>query len=139
MCAQKIGLLGCGSGLLRRLGFCLEGQHFGWAKHRDGGFAMSRRVSTSKPCVAELICRLTVTPRHIVSRRWGFSSLPLSWHLRASPDTLKVEDPEEVKAKVKDLQELSWKITQQAYQQASSEGGEEGKEEKKSEEGKEKK
>lgn len=41
-----------------------------------------------------------------------------------------IDDPEEVKAKVKDLQELSWKITQQAYQQASSEGSaEEGQEE----------
>merc|ERR1712099_23448 len=34
-----------------------------------------------------------------------------------------IEEPEEVKAKVKDLQEVSWKVTQQAYQQASSEEG----------------
>merc|ERR1712039_1087835 len=38
-------------------------------------------------------------------------------------------DPDEVKEKVKELQEASWKVTQQAYQQASSEGetSEEGK------------
>jgi len=29
-------------------------------------------------------------------------------------------DPEEIKAKTKDLQEASWKVTQQAYQQASA-------------------
>merc|ERR1712241_930745 len=58
-----------------------------------------------------------------------------------------IEEPEEVKAKVKDLQEVSWKVTQQAYQQASSEesGGDdkskdEGKwEEKKEEDKKEEK
>merc|ERR1711948_46633 len=33
-------------------------------------------------------------------------------------------DPDEVKQKTKDLQEVSWKVTQQAYQQSSSEGGE---------------
>merc|ERR1719225_2209005 len=33
----------------------------------------------------------------------------------------EIEDPEVVKAKMKDLQEVSWKVTQQAYQQASSE------------------
>merc|ERR1712178_375991 len=34
-------------------------------------------------------------------------------------------DPEEIKAKTKDLQEASWKVTQQAYQQSdSSESGE---------------
>merc|ERR1711972_167411 len=38
-------------------------------------------------------------------------------------------DPEEIKAKTKELQEASWKVTQQAYQQSdqqsdSSEGGE---------------
>merc|ERR1712217_45187 len=32
-------------------------------------------------------------------------------------------DPEEIKAKTKDLQEASWKVTQQAYQQGSAEGG----------------
>jgi len=39
-------------------------------------------------------------------------------------------DPDDVKQKTKDLQEVSWKVTQQAYQQASSEEGqtsEEGK------------
>merc|ERR1719373_1191352 len=38
-------------------------------------------------------------------------------------------DPDEIKQKTKDLQEASWKVTQQAYQQASSEGetSEEGK------------
>jgi len=47
-------------------------------------------------------------------------------------------DPEDIKAKVKELQEASWKVTQQAYQSAdaSSEGSEaggdkDGKEEKK--------
>jgi len=52
-------------------------------------------------------------------------------------------DPDEVKQKTKDLQEVSWKVTQQAYQQASSEGeaSEEGKakEEEKTEEKKEEK
>merc|ERR1712066_828885 len=33
-------------------------------------------------------------------------------------------DPDEIKQKTKDLQEVSWKVTQQAYQQSSSEGGE---------------
>merc|ERR1712151_6261 len=33
-------------------------------------------------------------------------------------------DPEEIKVKTKDLQEASWKVTQQAYQQGSAEGGE---------------
>merc|ERR1711870_107560 len=37
-------------------------------------------------------------------------------------------DPDEIKQKTKDLQEVSWKVTQQAYQQSSSEGGEETKE-----------
>merc|ERR1712190_514580 len=32
-------------------------------------------------------------------------------------------DPEEIKTKTKDLQEASWKVTQQAYQQGSEEGG----------------
>merc|ERR1712113_229890 len=36
-------------------------------------------------------------------------------------------DPDVVKQKTKDLQEVSWKVTQQAYQQSSSEGGEEAK------------
>merc|ERR1712151_1244145 len=47
-------------------------------------------------------------------------------------------DPEEIKAKTKDLQEASWKVTQQAYQQSDSsenaekkEGAEDKKEEKK--------
>merc|ERR1712050_479265 len=31
-------------------------------------------------------------------------------------------DPDEIKAKTKDLQEASWKVTQQAYQQGSTEG-----------------
>merc|ERR1719203_421467 len=35
-----------------------------------------------------------------------------------------IEDPELVKGKVKDLQELSWKVTQQAYQQGGAEGAE---------------
>jgi molecular chaperone DnaK len=34
----------------------------------------------------------------------------------------EIEDPEPVKQKMKDLQEVSWRVTQQAYQQASSEG-----------------
>merc|ERR1712178_220350 len=38
-------------------------------------------------------------------------------------------DPEEIKAKTKELQESSWKVTQQAYQQGSS--GEEAQESKK--------
>merc|ERR1711979_13515 len=42
-----------------------------------------------------------------------------------------ISDPEELKSKTKDLQELSWKVTQQAYQQSSSEGGESGEEPKK--------
>merc|ERR1712050_442957 len=33
-------------------------------------------------------------------------------------------DPEEIKAKTKELQEASWKVTQQAYQQGGAEGGE---------------
>merc|ERR1712083_685722 len=32
-------------------------------------------------------------------------------------------DPEEIKTKTKDLQESSWKVTQQAYQQGSEESG----------------
>jgi len=35
-----------------------------------------------------------------------------------------IEDPELVKGKVKDLQELSWKVTQQAYQQGGAESSE---------------
>merc|ERR1712157_474874 len=39
-------------------------------------------------------------------------------------------DPEDIKAKTKDLQELSWKVTQQAYLSAdTAAGGEEGKKE----------
>merc|ERR1711933_560101 len=34
-----------------------------------------------------------------------------------------IEDPDVVKEKTKELQEASWKVTQQAYQQASSEEG----------------
>merc|ERR1712060_231377 len=45
-----------------------------------------------------------------------------------------IEDPDEVKAKTKDLQELSWKVTQQAYQQASADGGDASSEEPKKEE-----
>merc|ERR1712039_857056 len=33
-------------------------------------------------------------------------------------------DPDEIKQKTKELQEVSWKVTQQAYQQSSSEGSE---------------
>merc|ERR1712050_91951 len=43
-------------------------------------------------------------------------------------------DPDEIKQKTKDLQEVSWKVTQQAYQQSSSEGGEENQESKSEEE-----
>merc|ERR1711866_32833 len=38
-------------------------------------------------------------------------------------------DPEEIKAKTKDLQEASWKVTQQAYQQSDSNQDEQKKEE----------
>merc|ERR1719384_1171363 len=38
----------------------------------------------------------------------------------------EIDDPEVVKQKMKDLQEVSWKVTQQAYQQASSEEGSSG-------------
>jgi len=54
-------------------------------------------------------------------------------------------DPDEIKTKTKALQEVSWKVTQQAYQQGSAEGSSEGsddskaKEEKEGKEGKEKK
>merc|ERR1711920_1014619 len=41
--------------------------------------------------------------------------------LRAALAGEEINDPEVVKAKMKDLQEVSWKVTQQAYQQASSE------------------
>jgi len=40
-------------------------------------------------------------------------------------------DPEEIKAKTKELQEASWKVTQAAYAQGSSSEGEEAKEENK--------
>merc|ERR1712232_557765 len=43
-------------------------------------------------------------------------------------------DLDELKAKTKDLQEKSWKVTQDAYQQASSESSTEGEGEKKEEE-----
>merc|ERR1712051_531004 len=41
-------------------------------------------------------------------------------------------DPEVAKAKMKDLQDVSWRVTQQAYQQASSDesGGEQAKDSK---------
>merc|ERR1712203_65637 len=39
-------------------------------------------------------------------------------------DKMSTAAAEELKKKTKDLQELSWKVTQQAYQQSSSEGGE---------------
>merc|ERR1711920_767819 len=43
----------------------------------------------------------------------------------------EIEDPEVVKAKMKDLQEVSWRVTQQAYQNASSdEAGSEAKDSK---------
>merc|ERR1712228_422710 len=42
-------------------------------------------------------------------------------------------DPEEIKAKTKDLQEASWKVTQQAYQQSDSSQDEQKKEEAKEE------
>merc|ERR1712071_40182 len=32
------------------------------------------------------------------------------------------QDPEEIKAKTKELQEASWKVTQQAYQQGADDG-----------------
>jgi len=48
-------------------------------------------------------------------------------------------DPDEIKQKTKDLQEVSWKVTQQAYQQSSSEGGEEAKDSKSEEEKKDEK
>mmetsp|Transcript_92233 Transcript_92233/g.238808 ORF Transcript_92233/g.238808 Transcript_92233/m.238808 type:complete len:665 (+) Transcript_92233:77-2071(+) len=48
-------------------------------------------------------------------------------------------DPDEIKQKTKDLQEVSWKVTQQAYQQSSSEGGEENKDTKSEEEKKDEK
>merc|ERR1719479_731909 len=38
----------------------------------------------------------------------------------------EVGDPEDIKGKTKELQEASWKVTQQAYQQGSSESGEGG-------------
>merc|ERR1712187_153589 len=41
-----------------------------------------------------------------------------------------IEDPDMVKEKTKELQEASWKVTQQAYQQASSEEGSSGEEKK---------
>jgi len=60
--------------------------------------------------------------------------------------TDEIEDLDLVKEKMKDLQELSWKVTQQAYQQAGAEEGsseeskfEEGKKEEKKDEKKEEK
>jgi len=38
----------------------------------------------------------------------------------------EIEDPDAVKAATKDLQDLSWKVTQQVYQNSKSEGGDEG-------------
>merc|ERR1711896_41191 len=46
-------------------------------------------------------------------------------------------DPEDIKAKTKELQEASWKVTQQAYQSADSPEG--GAEEKKTDEKKKEK
>jgi len=46
-------------------------------------------------------------------------------------------DPEEIKAKTKELQDVSWKVTQQAYQQGTeSEGSSESKEDGKKDDGK---
>merc|ERR1711953_1111077 len=42
-------------------------------------------------------------------------------------------DPDEIKAKTKDLQEVSWRVTQQAYQQGSAESGDAKGDEKKDE------
>merc|ERR1712039_473839 len=50
--------------------------------------------------------------------------------LRAALAEEEIDDPEVVKAKMKDLQEVSWKVTQRAYQQASSEESGSGSEEK---------
>merc|ERR1739848_485207 len=57
--------------------------------------------------------------------------------MEAARQAMAVEDadPDEIKAKTKDLQELSWKVTQQAYQSADAAGGnEDGKKEEKKEE-----
>merc|ERR1712046_373756 len=48
-------------------------------------------------------------------------------------------DPEEIKAKTKELQEASWKVTQAAYAQGSSSEGEEAKESDTKEESKDEK
>merc|ERR1712129_515586 len=47
-----------------------------------------------------------------------------------------IEDPDLVKEKMKDLQDLSWKVTQQAYQSGSDESTDGGNQESKSEESK---
>lgn len=47
-------------------------------------------------------------------------------------------DPEDIKAKTKELQEVSWKVTQQVYQSADT-SNDENKDEKKEDEKKEKK
>merc|ERR1719373_1312808 len=54
-------------------------------------------------------------------------------------DKMSTADADDLKKKIKDLQEVSWKVTQQAYQQSSSEGGEENKESKFEEEKKDEK
>merc|ERR1712086_710968 len=50
-----------------------------------------------------------------------------------------IEDPDLVKEKMKDLQDLSWKVTQQAYQSGSDESTDGGNQESKSEESKDEK
>jgi len=42
-----------------------------------------------------------------------------------------IDDPEELKNKTKELQEISWRVTQQAYQQGSSESQDASNEQKK--------
>jgi len=50
-----------------------------------------------------------------------------------------IEDPDLVKEKMKDLQDLSWKVTQQAYQSSSDESTDGNNQESKSDEGKDEK
>merc|ERR1719254_330316 len=50
-----------------------------------------------------------------------------------------IEDPEDVKQKTKDLQEVSWRVTQQAYQQAGAEGGGDASTDEKAQDGKDSK
>merc|ERR1719174_392128 len=58
--------------------------------------------------------------------------------MEAARQAMAVEDadPEDIKAKTKDLQELSWKVTQQAYQSSDSAAGEGKQDEGKKDEGK---